>query len=94
MLRKTSLCWVARAILCGSFDKDEEVADDLWKGLPSENFSFLSLVPGPGFRLPERYRIFAANQQLLQMLSAPGHPAATPPGVDLTSAATQKPRFW
>jgi D-sedoheptulose 7-phosphate isomerase len=75
-----------KAILCGSFDK-KEVSDDLWHGLPSENFSFLSLARRPGFRLPERYRIFGANQQLLQMLSAPGHPSATPPGVDLASAS-------
>jgi D-sedoheptulose 7-phosphate isomerase len=78
-----------RAILCGSFEK-KAVPDDLWEGLPSDNFSFLSLAPGPGFRLPERYRIFAANQQLLQMLSAPGHPAPTSPDIDLASASEAK----
>ena len=78
-----------KAILCGGFEK-KEASDDLWRGLPSENFSFLSLAHRPGFRLPERYRIFGANQQLLQMLSAPGHPAATPPSVDLASACEAK----
>ena len=77
------------AILCGSFEKGE-VSDDLWQGLPSDNFSFLSPAHRTGFRLPERYRIFGANQQLLQMLSAPGHPAATPPGLDLASACDAK----
>ena len=75
-----------KAILCGSFEKDD-VSNDLWQGLPSENFSFLPLAHRPGFRLPERYRVFAANQQLLQMLSAPAQPASTSSDVDLAGAS-------
>jgi D-sedoheptulose 7-phosphate isomerase len=75
-----------KAILCGNFKK-EDVSSDLWQGLPSENFSFLPLAHQPGFRLPERHRVFAANQQLLQMLNAPAHPESTSSDVDLAGAS-------
>jgi D-sedoheptulose 7-phosphate isomerase len=63
-----------KAILCGSFAEDA-VSRELWQGMPSENIGFLTASPNPGLRLPERYRIFAANQQLLQMASRPVNPA-------------------
>ena len=78
-----------RGILCGSFDKDD-VSKDLCSGLPSENFGVVSFGPKPGFRLPERYRIFAANQQLLQMVSAPSRPSEASSGVDLSRASEAK----
>ena len=63
-----------RAILCGNF-ADDAVSRELWREMPTENVGLLRETPSLGFQLPERYRIFAANQQLLQMLKNPGRPA-------------------
>ncbi|MCI0421989.1 MAG: PfkB family carbohydrate kinase [Acidobacteria bacterium] len=66
-----------KVILCGNFAEDA-VSRELWQGLPSENVGCLTASPGLDFRLPERYRIFAANQQLLQMWSRPGNAKGVP----------------
>lgn len=66
-----------KAILCGNFAEDA-VSRELWQGLPSEKIGFLRETPAHVFRLPERYRIFAANHQLLQMLNNPGRVGETP----------------
>jgi D-sedoheptulose 7-phosphate isomerase len=63
-----------KAILCGNFAEDA-VSRELWREMPTENVGLLRETPAQGFQLPERYRIFAANQQLLQMLKNPGRPA-------------------
>ena len=63
-----------KAILCGNFAEDA-VSRELWREMPTENVGLLRETPVQGFQLPERYRIFAANQQLLQMLKNPGRPA-------------------
>ncbi len=104
MLRRTSRLLGGKAILCGNFEEDA-VSRRTLAGLPSENFVGLSLDSSPGFRLPERYRIFAANQQLLQMLKSSGQPAATllPKSfIDLASTGDDggagsgdlRPRLW
>ena len=66
-----------KAVLCGNFGEDA-VSRELWREMHSENVGFLRETPAQGFRLPERYRIFAANQQLLQMLSNPSRPVESP----------------
>ena len=62
-----------KAILCGNFAEDA-VSRELWREMPTENVGLLRETPSQGVQLPERYRIFAANQQLLQMLKNPGRP--------------------
>ena len=66
-----------KAVLCGNFAEDA-TSRELWLGLPAEKIGFLRETPAQAFRLPERYRIFAANQQLLQMLNNPARPAGSP----------------
>ncbi|MCI0625651.1 MAG: PfkB family carbohydrate kinase [Acidobacteria bacterium] len=66
-----------KVILCGNFAEDA-VSRELWQGLPSENVGCLTACPGLDFPLPERYRIFAANQQLLQMWGRPGNAKGVP----------------
>ncbi|MBM3800884.1 MAG: SIS domain-containing protein [Acidimicrobiia bacterium] len=78
-----------RALLCGSFGQDE-ASHELCGGLPPENFRFLQLEHRPGLRLPERHRIFAANQQLLQMLNTPGPVGTTSAGIQLDRAHDAK----
>jgi D-sedoheptulose 7-phosphate isomerase len=63
-----------KAVLYGNFAEDA-VSRELWQGLPSENVALLRTSSDTVFRLPERYRIFGQNQQLLQMVSKPGNPA-------------------
>lgn len=58
-----------KCILCGAFG-DDEVSRQMLKELPGLA-GYLTIAPVSGFRLPERFRIFAANQQLLQMLKKP-----------------------
>jgi len=60
-----------KAVLCGNFAEDE-VSRALLRKLSKENVGFVSMSPSSGRHLPERWRIFAANQQLLQILRKPG----------------------
>jgi D-sedoheptulose 7-phosphate isomerase len=60
-----------KAILCGPFG-DDQVSREILK--ESAISGLLTLSPRLRFRMPERYRIFAANQQLLQVWQKPAHP--------------------
>ena len=65
-----------KAILCGHFGEDT-ITREIEQGLPSEKVMMMALSPDSTYRLPERYRIFAANQQLLQMMQSPANLAAS-----------------
>ena len=58
-----------QAILCGAFGTDD-ISRKMLNGLP-ELFKLLTVPVDADFRLPERNRIFAANQQLLQIWKKP-----------------------
>jgi len=76
-----------KAILCGSFG-DDQVSREMLK--ESAISGLLTLSPRLRFRLPERYRIFAANQQLLQVWQKPADPGPSSHAVsfvDLVAAA-------
>jgi D-sedoheptulose 7-phosphate isomerase len=83
-----NISWLGgHAILCGAFGEDE-ISREMLKELP-ETSGLLTLSPAPQSRLPERYRIFAANQQLLQMWHRPSSgqfSSTTIPFLELISA--------
>ena len=53
------------AVLIGFFGEDS-LSQEIERELPGDNIKLLK-ISSSNYRLPERYRIFAANQQLLQM---------------------------
>jgi D-sedoheptulose 7-phosphate isomerase len=65
-----------KAVLIGFFGEDA-LSQEIARELPSENIKLLNLSPS-NYRLPEKYRIFAANQQLLQMFHRTVDPVEMP----------------
>lgn len=77
-----------KAILIGLFGEDP-LSQEIARELPSENIKLLNLSPS-NYRLPEKYRIFASNQQLLQMFQRTMDPVGMPvlpPVLELLDAA-------
>ena len=76
-----------KAVLFGLFG-DDPLSQEIARELPHENIKLLNLCPS-NYRLPEKYRIFAANQQLLQMFHRTMDPAeipSLPPELELKEA--------
>ncbi|MFN8008908.1 MAG: PfkB family carbohydrate kinase [Terriglobia bacterium] len=65
-----------KAILLGLFGKDV-LSQELTRDLQDENIR-LATPSSSNFRLPQRYRIFASHQQLLQMFDRPMDPESAP----------------
>ena len=76
-----------KAVLIGLFGEDS-LSQEIVRELPGENIKLLAMSPS-NYRLPERYRIFAANQQLLQMFHRTLDPlgfSLLPPVLELMDA--------